>query len=557
MAREQRDTVVPLSRFRAALARPRGAKRLDALLSAVEPAAAVRALSVSELHELITEVGLADSHELIALASGEQVRGCLDIEVWERDQLDEERALPWLRAVAAAGYEKVGDVWDALDSELCALVIARLARVYDTTFEEEPPEDTPHSVYKTPDTFFYVEVVSEDDDDARLVIELLEDLYRADAQLARHTLMAARSEPPTELEEMSYRWRSGRMADLGYVDYYEALEIYRPLPAERVAIGENTAEPLDPALDGDEARAATALPARLLEVAVGRAFLAQTLDRITDAAEARRIEGALFVLVNKVLSAARVRPGEPEAVEAGTYHATSTLALGLELVAGGDPDRATEALATVSLTRLHRVGHTATLPLGRLARALAPRAAAAGDADAALIGALLGARPWYPRHLDDTGETGIRPFESRDDLRRAAEALTRLALRIAAADALGADLLAEPAEGERPEVDDHLRTALARAALGDALSPAPLALAELAALAELSAGGDWDRACERASQAFDAHLDRAAITGGREFVPQLLRGWFDEIAEAVAPLAEGADVEPGMVAGLLVAPPDA
>jgi hypothetical protein len=555
MARDKPDTVVPLSRFRAALARPRGGRRLDALLSERDPEAAVAALSVTELHELVTDVGLADCHDLLALASGEQVRGCLDLELWERDRLDASRALPWLAAVLAAGYEKAGQIWEALDKEVAALLLARHARIYDTTFEEEPPEDTPHSVYKTPDTFFYVEITAEDDDDVRLVIQLLEDLYRADPQLARHTLMAARSEPQPELEEMSYRWRSGRMADLGYVDYYEALEVYRPVAADGVRIGEGSAEPLDPALDGDEARAPKRLPARLLDVAVGRAFLAQVLDRITDAAEAQRLEAALLLLVNKVLAAAQVRPGDPEAREVGTHHATSTLALGLEIVAGGDPDRAVEAISTISLTRLHRVGHSATLRLGRLARGLAPRAAAAGDADAALLGALLGARPFYARHLDGAGETGVRPFESQADLRRAAEALTRLALRIAAVDSLGVDLLGVRDGAEHVELDDYLRTALARAALGQTLSPAPLLPGELRALAERSRGETLpDEVRERAAGALEEHLDRAAIEGGRIYLPGLIEGWLGDLASALAPLAGHDEIDPGLVAGLLVAP---
>ena len=36
-----------------------------------------------------------------------------------------------------------------------------------------------------------------------------------------------------ELEEQSYRWRAGRLADLGYVDFYDALDLFRPLePAQ-------------------------------------------------------------------------------------------------------------------------------------------------------------------------------------------------------------------------------------------------------------------------------------------------------------------------------------
>src|SRR5687768_18603904 len=91
----------------------------------------------------------------------------------------------------------------------------------------------------TPDRFFLLELKG-DEDTQRTTQRIVEDLYRADADLARHTIMAARSEPPAELEEMSYRWRSSRLADLGYVDFYEALDLFRPLDADKVAIGEGS-----------------------------------------------------------------------------------------------------------------------------------------------------------------------------------------------------------------------------------------------------------------------------------------------------------------------------
>ena len=56
---------------------------------------------------------------------------------------------------------------------------------------------------------------------------------RAGGDAIGHRL-GERPEPPAELEENSYRWRSGRLADLGYVDFYEALDLFRPLDADKV-----------------------------------------------------------------------------------------------------------------------------------------------------------------------------------------------------------------------------------------------------------------------------------------------------------------------------------
>src|SRR5262249_2699769 len=144
-----------------------------------------------------------------------------------------------------SGFEKVGQVFSGLDAELRALILQRQVIVYDTTQNEGPDEDNDEPIMPTPDRFFLLELKG-DDNAQRLIMTLVEDLYRADPDLARHTIMTARSEPSAELEEMSYRWRSGRLADLGYVDFYEALDLFRPLTPDQVQIGEGSQDrPLD------------------------------------------------------------------------------------------------------------------------------------------------------------------------------------------------------------------------------------------------------------------------------------------------------------------------
>ena len=232
----------PLARLRAQLAGPRGYRRIDALLSADDAEAAVAALSPNEVFELVHEVGFQDAHPLIELATPRQLQGCFDLDGWNKDQLDIASLTPWLGALVECGFEKVGHVVAQLDAELRAALLAKHTTIYDTTLGEEPPErpeDEEPPIYTTPDRFFLLELHG-DSETQRLVMAVLEDLYRADPDLARHTVMAARSEPPAELEETAYRWRAGRLADLGYVDFYDALDLFRPLPLEQVHIGESS-----------------------------------------------------------------------------------------------------------------------------------------------------------------------------------------------------------------------------------------------------------------------------------------------------------------------------
>ena len=81
-------------------------------------------------------------------------------------------------------------------------------------------------------------------------------------------LVGTRGELDTELEEQAYRWRSGRMADLGFADYYEALEVYREIDPATVRLGEQPAprvRPLSDEADASYLRLPAALAERLAD----------------------------------------------------------------------------------------------------------------------------------------------------------------------------------------------------------------------------------------------------------------------------------------------------
>jgi hypothetical protein len=542
------DTVIPLSRFRVELGRPSSSKRIDALLDSKDPAAAVAALAVPDFFFLVKDVGLDEARELVALATPDQIRGCLDLECWERDRAEMARALPWLGALADVSYEKLAEAWDGLDPELAALILRRHTIVYDLSLGEPVPDEEERPVFATPDGFFGVVITAERDEEIRIVHQVLDFMYRGDAALMRATLQSARAGLDSELEELAYRWRAGRMADLGYVEFYEALEVYRPLEAHAVKIGEGSAEGgVSP--PPDEGRITT-LPVPLAERISGKSFLARALEQITDAAEIERLQGALLFLVNRVLSAARVSPGDEEAVRVGTDHATATLALGLEQIAAGSLAHAVEALRTISLTRLHRVGYSVTVKLARLASQLAPRATNAGDPTEAVLDALLGRRPFFARELE--GGEGRRPFESMADVRTVAEHLAELTARIALAEALGAPLLAD---GERvAALDDHVRTALVRNLGGGPFDAAPLSGEELDGFLEAAFDDDGELsegARTRAAGGLVALLDRGHITAGREVYPGLLSRWLDELAENFGGLQPGEPLDPRGIGGVI------
>lgn len=474
---EDPTTSAALSRLRTRLLAPQGARRIDELLALDDAAAAVAELPAAEVYELVHSAGFEDAGELIALATPAQVRGCLDLDTWDKDSFLAEGARPWLTALLEVGFEKVGEVWAGLDAEVRALLVARFSRVYDVSLGEHPDEPLPGEepaadgpLYGTPDGFFVLRLLG-DDETQRLLPRLIEDLYRADPALARHTVQAARAEPMAELEEMSYRWRSGRMADQGYVDFHDALELFHPLELDQIKLG--TANPELEAIEAE-----SAVPAPVARQVLARSFLARCLAEVESPELAGKLEAAIFYLVNRLLAAARARPGQQEVLERAALYGSATLSLGLEAVARGEPARGAQALIEVALPQLFRVGYTLGLRLAKLAVALAPRARRSEPPAAEALAALCSPRPLWAGSADNPPRAGVRPLESLADVRRAAELLRALTAKVALAERLGVPL---GTAGDAPTLEAFLRTALLRVAGGGSLEAHPMSGSELAA----------------------------------------------------------------------------
>jgi hypothetical protein len=535
------DDVILLSRFApAAVAARRATRRLDVILADPDPEARVAALPVQDLFHIIQDVGIEDAHDLVALATPEQIRGLIDLDAWRGDLVDDAAVLPWLEAVIAAGPEKLAAVWRELDSELTALLLGRWVRVYNLHEEEVPDWEEPPFV-PTPDRFFMLKVIAESDEIARLVGVLVDRLYRVDAELARHTIRAAASEAGAELEEMAQRWHNGRMADMGYADPHEARAIYQPIDLATIQIGENSA---------DVPAEAMTLPVVLEGPALRQPFLARVLGRVTQAAEAQRLEAALVTLLNLVLAAGQVRPSDSVATAAAAAAGAATLSLGLETVARGDEARGEEALATIALARLHRAGVTVVRKLADAARVLGARAARAEEPQLSLLAALARPRPEYPRALDEPPDLGTRPFAQTADVRRAAQALAVLAAQITIVrDGLGTD---PAALGPSVTLGDVARTAIVRALFGEPAEPRrldPEAVRRFAA--SLEGGRVPDAARAQVAIRMRERLEREKIALPQEF-GAAISGWIADLEREVGKLDPAAAPDARFIGGLLL-----
>lgn len=449
-----------LAAWKAQLATKRsGAALLDALLSPHDAAALVPQLPPEDLHLYLRTIGLADSTELLALASGEQVRAIIDHEAWVGDRPDIDRLDPWMGALMQAGptvlYKRMLD----LDDELLNWLVRRSV---DVIVVEDPdgfdPPDVEHVM--TPDNRLCICFPESAPRDMPVKL-FLDMLIREDTAFCINLLVFAGAAVDSVLEEQAYRWRSGRMADRGYVDYYEALAIYTAPP--------RTAQPGPDAEPGDAPAQRFVTPVIDPEARLAGAFAA------LPAADAERARAGLGYVANMAMSADRVEPWDLEAQQGVLARIRAGLVLGLDALTGAVADAAADAavLATTSMGLVFRTGYARTLEAAAPARRAAAEGVLAGPDGRLEAVDLPRLKPWVEalcgRH---PGRPDGAPIASRDDL-----------AQVAAAAAVIAEL-ARCAEGRPDEVGlgAWLFTAFAHDALGEPAG-GPLAVGKVPAVA--------------------------------------------------------------------------
>jgi hypothetical protein len=433
---------------------------LDQLLRRPDAAKLVRSTQAQPLFLFIKSLGLADATELLALCSTQQLQAFLDMDAWEGDRVAPARFYPWLEALLELGVQKTGAHVRRLDPELLTTFLSPRLHVYELT-DEEPPDEPLGRFYATPDRFYMLDILPDpdgDEDRPALLQRFFDTLYRADLELARTIVQSARWDAGAPAEESAYRFRSARMADLGYIEYYEALKIYMLLdPQAPPPPSELAASKTAPIIDEGT---------RALVFAPGLEDVDGTFNRAATylpEGERSQLFQQLLLMANRVMAADRIELGDATAARTALRRTAGYLSLGLEFrllpaVAGGRSQaaqpvqiniaQAAQVLRETSLLYLFRLGYSLTVQLRKLASLLVegheaglttlspqrdPASLLPPRLSEPLRGILL-LRPLYSGYLDATVRPAsplsvvppLRPFGGLRELSRAAAFLADL-----------------------------------------------------------------------------------------------------------------------------------
>jgi hypothetical protein len=314
-----------------------------------QPEAVIPLLPEAELCFTAKAVGLHDADWILAYATSEQILACLDLDAWSGLLPDRESLGAWLAALGEAGDSILLRTAQSLDPELIVLYLRRHVTVLlippgDEAEGWQPPEGA-----QTLDGQFYI-LPRQSDDDLETVLRLLGALFREDYWLYFRMLQGAIWELDGELEEWALRWRSGRLEDLGFPTWDEAMRIYgfvrrerRDELPERLALLEVASWDLPVWIPE--------LPA----VADHRLSVFRAAADL-DPEERRSFFYAFIALANMVTVADGMPLGDAETLPAAIEKAASVVSRGLEHIASERKLGLVEVLRRAPLQRLFRVG---------------------------------------------------------------------------------------------------------------------------------------------------------------------------------------------------------
>lgn len=380
---------------------------------------------------------------LLGHATAEQLTSLIDLDAWQRDRVDVPQARVWLMLLARL-YQAMDkprgtliDLMYGMDPEMWTLALLPGTQVIDLDPEDDQSRDLAHEqlddlrTWDTPDGFFVVGVP--DDEFGQQALATIELVYQDDLDEGRKLLLSIQAGMYSQIEEDLRGWREGRLADLGFVAWEEAMKLFVPYDRTRAA----TEAPRDFRYLTDP-DGMLALPRWQTS-----GLLARVLERLEDTEHGLRAREFLL-LVSEVMAAQRFPAGDTSLQERAIIQTQATISLGLELLLTADTEHPdpeaflAERVTAVGLRDIFRVGYGALDKLRKATAQLSKATRISLTSPGSLLDrpwgpAIACLSNWYPElPVMDKGSAS-RPLQTFADVRQAtslvaqAGALSRLA----------------------------------------------------------------------------------------------------------------------------------
>ena len=391
-----------------------------AMLESADTRGQIRKLSGPHLFFGLKELGDEEFLRLLPHVTEEQWTGVLDLDLWSGDNMSSEQFLDLERHIVQAEDPVARKLIRAADPELWELLFKRKLKIYPKVEEDEYAAEPQSGEWlETPDKNYLI-LLPQDPVEARLLRALILRLYALEPAYVAILFESSAARTSAEIEEVAYQSRKSRVETMGFQDYFEAIEIYTFFPPEEAL----------PKKEQEQIREVSTLPVRFEKEFKGPLLLFEAFALIINPQDSQTLLEKLFFVCNKVLSADRASPADPEHVKETIGKAITGINLGLDWHSKGNLQKAAEDLRRHYLQSFFQAGYSRLVELQRKGREL-KEASGEPEPGSFLEAFLEGLLKKYPLLSEQTeGKIQTRFFQTRRDLETAREYLTRMTKQI-------------------------------------------------------------------------------------------------------------------------------
>jgi hypothetical protein len=200
----------------------------DDLRQLISQGLSLSRIPIQPLYQALRTSSPQEVAAFLPFLSHEQRQVLMDIDLWEKDELKVEEFPFWIEAYAACEDEETR--FEFVEGTQFASFLK--GRLNIQTFDVDEPEYPDHDRYFLTDDGLLLFEYDEDFSHANEVKALVLALYsRLGVEKAYAHLFKVVSANSTSVFEDEYQMAKTRMAEHGFVDYYDALGIQQPFPS--------------------------------------------------------------------------------------------------------------------------------------------------------------------------------------------------------------------------------------------------------------------------------------------------------------------------------------
>jgi hypothetical protein len=346
-------------------------KALDMILDAKAPATLTQSFPDQDLYYLMHKIGPYDFIPVLSMATSEQWEYILDVEVWDNDRLDIEYMTKIFDVLYKADPHRLLR-WAVKEKPaFFEFYLFKNMVVKVREHDDPPPED--FNDYITLDDKFYFRFPEKpenrDDEPSKpknsqeaweLIEKMLKAVAQMDLSVFHGILLETESVLPSEIEEEEFRLKNLRLAEKGFLPFHEAMGIYQPTRIDSLR-----KRPDNSSLKQKEYDPDMPLPPQFFsQFLKGDNLFVQSL-KLFDPKLILPIESELAALINKVISADKIKLKTKEDLEKAIIKTCDYLNLGLGIILKGElkPELARDVILKYFLEDIFRTGSRAGIKL--------------------------------------------------------------------------------------------------------------------------------------------------------------------------------------------------